>query len=561
MAVDLACRSLKSGDIDLALAGGIAVHTHPGAFIAMNNAGMLSLSGQCRPFDQGADGIVVGDGVGILILKRLQDAVQDRDAVYGIIRAGGTNQDGQTSGITVPSFLAQSALQRSIYEKAGIHPQDIQYIEAHGTGTKLGDPIEVHALNHSFRHFTQEKGFCAMGSVKANIGHTEAAAGVMGLIKVLLSLKHGQMPPLVNFTRENEHIAFKDSPLYLNTALKPWPVNSRGIRLAAVSSFGFSGTNAHLVIEGQGKNNQASETVYGFDGAKEDGAEPLYLIVLSAATGERLGQVVKNLRHFILQTPPPHMADLAYTLQVGRDALAVRVAFWVKDIPELAERLEAYAEGEEKIKGCQKGRVGTLQQGMALLQEDEDARELIAKWISKGKLDRVAGVWVQGLEIDWNLLYGAVCPRRIHLPGYPFAGERHKTAWQGMVSQGMASGLKVPRGIPAPAGWRHPLVHENSSDIDGLRYTSTFTGKEFFLSDHLIDGQRVLPGVVYFEMAREAVELAIESRNRERSRIRESSWKEVPQIQLRNMVWASPVSMGSKREKPRSPRGAYRPFS
>ncbi|MCP4633281.1 MAG: polyketide synthase, partial [candidate division Zixibacteria bacterium] len=219
-AIDFACGKLKSREIDLAVAGGITIYTHPGSFISMNNAGMLSATGGCRPYDSAADGIVVGDGVGIVILKRLNEARQDGDHIYGVIRGIGTNQDGRTTGITVPSFLSQSKLEESIYRKHKINVEDIQYIEGHGTGTKLGDPIEIHALSHAFKKFTPKKQFCAIGAVKANIGHTSAAAGVMSVIKVLLSLKYKQIPPSINFEKENEHIDFANSPVFVNTSLK-----------------------------------------------------------------------------------------------------------------------------------------------------------------------------------------------------------------------------------------------------------------------------------------------------------------------------------------------------
>ncbi len=249
VAIDLACQSLQNRKIDMAIAGGVTVYTNPGGFVAMNNAGMLSPTGSCRPFDNAADGIVVGDGVGIVILKRLEEAERDNDRMYGVIRGSGTNQDGQTSGITVPSFLSQRQLEESVYKKSKICVEDIQYIEAHGTATKLGDPIEIHALNDSFRKFTKKKKFCAIGSLKANIGHTAAAAGVLSLIKILLSLKNKQMAPSINFDTPNQHIDFENSPFFVNQSLRDWPVNSKASRLAAVSSLGFSGTNEHLVIE------------------------------------------------------------------------------------------------------------------------------------------------------------------------------------------------------------------------------------------------------------------------------------------------------------------------
>ena len=208
VAMDLAISKLKSGEINLGICGGITVYTHPAAFVSMSNAGMLSPTGECRPFDNDANGIVVGDGVGIVILKRWSEAQKDGDNIYGVIRGTGSNQNGKTLSITVPSHLAQSELIESVYRKNNINVNDIQYVESHGTATKLGDPAEIHGLTHAFSQFTNKKRFCSIGSLKANIGHTTAAAGVLGVIKVLLAFQHQQIPPSIHFKKENEHIDF-----------------------------------------------------------------------------------------------------------------------------------------------------------------------------------------------------------------------------------------------------------------------------------------------------------------------------------------------------------------
>ena len=222
-----------------------------------SSAGMLSATGHCSTFDNRADGFVPGEGVGIVVLKRLKDALASGDHIYGVIRGSGINQDGTTRGITVPSANSQERLLRSVYETFQIEPSQIQMIEAHGTGTKLGDPIEHEALTRVFRKDTEKKAYCALGSIKTNLGHTVTAAGVAGVIKILLSLQHKQIPPSLHFQSGNAHIQFQESPFYVNTRLKDWavtpglaaPGEGDGRRCAAISSFGFSGTNAHMVIE------------------------------------------------------------------------------------------------------------------------------------------------------------------------------------------------------------------------------------------------------------------------------------------------------------------------
>ncbi|MCP5002908.1 MAG: thioester reductase, partial [Planctomycetes bacterium] len=534
VAIDLACQQLKNRSIDLAIAGGITIYDHPGAFIAMNNAGMLSPTGECRPFDSQANGIVVGDGVGIVILKPLEEAIADQDPIYGVIVASGTNQDGKTSGITVPSFLSQSELESSLYHQSQINVEDIQYIETHGTGTKLGDPIEIHALNRSFQQFTNKSRFCAIGSLKANIGHTTAAAGVLSIIKVLLSFEHQQIPPSINFEIENEHIEFGESPFYVNTSLKEWPENSQGSRLAAVSSFGFSGTNAHLVLEEAPPSLSQARPIVPTSVTRD----PL-LIPLSAKNRERLRACVEQLYFFLQQkegtkedqekTVEYRLEDIAYTLQVGRSVLEERVVFLVKDEFDLVEKLKPYLENEESVKECYQGSVKRKDENMETLLIDEDMLQTIASWITKKKYSQLMKLWVKGLVFDWNLLYKDSTPTRIHLPTYPFAKERY---WIPDTQDNL---------LASTAGTHvsviHPLLHENTSDLSVQRFTSSFTGKEFFFADHQVIGEKVLPGVAYLEMARAAVEKA------------SGETEDGTSICLKNVVWTQPIVIDGSSQK------------
>ncbi|MDF2859001.1 MAG: hypothetical protein K0Q87_4852, partial [Neobacillus sp.] len=247
VAAHLACQSLINGETDMMLAGGVSLYLTENSYIKMSNAGMLSSDGKCKTFDNKADGFVPGEGVGVVVLKLLENAIRDNDHIYGVIKGSGINQDGKTNGITAPSAESQKALELEVYRKFNINPESISYVEAHGTGTKLGDPIEVQALSDAFKVYTDKLQFCGIGAVKTNIGHTSAAAGVASLIKVLLSFAHKQIPPSLNFEEENDHIGFRNTPFYVNTQLREW--KSSTPRRAAVSSFGFSGTNAHLVLE------------------------------------------------------------------------------------------------------------------------------------------------------------------------------------------------------------------------------------------------------------------------------------------------------------------------
>ena len=252
VALSEACNSLILGTCDAALAGGVSISPGPSLHVKTSKAGMLSEDGQCHTFDNGANGFVPGEGVGVLLLKRYDDAVESGDTIHGIIKGWGVNQDGKTNGITAPSAKSQTALQTKIYSQFDINPEHISLVEAHGTGTKLGDPIEIEALTTSFRQYTSQEQYCALGSVKANIGHALTAAGIAGIIKVLLSFKHQTLPPLANFKRLNEHIILENSPFYIPKEATPWEVAEGQKRMACVSSFGFSGTNAHIVLEEHG---------------------------------------------------------------------------------------------------------------------------------------------------------------------------------------------------------------------------------------------------------------------------------------------------------------------
>nr|ADN68482.1 SorG [Sorangium cellulosum] len=515
VAIDLACQKLKAGEVDLAIAGGITIFNHPAVFISMQRAGMLSPTVRCRPFDHQADGTLVGDGVGVVLLKRLADAEADGDRIYGVIRASGTNQDGKTSGITVPSFLSQSKLVESVYRRGRIPVEDIQYIEAHGTGTKLGDPIEVHALSEAFAQFTDKKQFCGIGSIKANIGHTTAASGVLSLIKVCLSMQHGQMPPSINFQQPNPHIDFKNSPVYVNTELRPWPVNGRGSRLAAVSSFGFSGTNAHLVVEQHAARHA--------DRARRASLGPA-LVVLSAKNEERLRAQAEQLLAAIGEPGESALGDgdlfdLAFTLQVGRDAMASRLGFVVDSMPALREQLRRFVAGEESRA------IRPKQQGGLDLTEDEQA-VIAAECISQGRWQRLLDLWVRGFDFDWRRIHGEVTPRRIALPTYPFARDHYPVRIEAPRPE--SDGAAADPGLLAGTVL-HPLLHRNTSTFEEQRFSSTLSGAEGFLKDHVIGGHKVLPGVCYLEMARAAVMAS------------SGDLAEEVYVRLESVVWARPI--------------------
>src|SRR5688572_12855165 len=247
-AVHAACEYISSGRGDTALAGGVTVMINPGGFIGFSQASMLSPDGKCKAFDASANGFVRGEGAGMVLLKRLSQAIADGDPIHGVIIGTALNQDGHTNGISLPSAEAQARLVRDACINAGIAPARIGFVEAHGTGTAVGDPIEAHALSEALCADRPTTSPLLIGSVKTNLGHLEIAAGLAGLVKAVLVLKHGQVPASLHFATPNPNIDFKGLKLRVNTALEPFP-ESDGTRIVGVNSFGFGGANAHIIIE------------------------------------------------------------------------------------------------------------------------------------------------------------------------------------------------------------------------------------------------------------------------------------------------------------------------
>jgi len=431
VAIATACDSLNAGNSDLALAGGVYVMAGPAMHIMTSQAGMLSTDGRCYTFDQRANGFVPGEGVGVLVLKRLADAERDHDRIQAVIEGWGVNQDGKTNGITAPNEESQTRLLQSVYRKFGVDPAGIQLIEAHGTGTKLGDPIEVAGLKAAFKPFTDKAGYCALGSVKSNIGHCLTAAGVAGIIKLILALQHRALPPTINFRRRNEHIQLDGSPFYINDSLQSWKVAGGEQRRAAVSAFGFSGTNAHLVVA---EHLTGAEPRPEVSVVTEDGK---LIVPLSARTEPQLRQKAQDLLAYLRgRREPRDLMEIAYTLQVGRDPMGERLGFLVESLDALAAKLEAYLAGEADIEDVYRGQVKRHQEALKFIIQDAEIKvTIVDKYIGERKLSKLLDLWVKGLNLDWGLLYGEAKPRRIELPNYPFARERY---WIGAADPGSA---------------------------------------------------------------------------------------------------------------------------
>ena len=332
VSVHLACQSLRTRESDLALAGGVNLMIAPESSIAVSKYHALAPDGRCKAFDARANGFVRGEGCGLVVLKRWSDALANRDHVYGLIKGSAVNQDGRSAGLTAPSEIAQVEVIRAALERAGVSPEEISYVEAHGTGTSLGDPIEVAALAEVFRT-AAGRGHCGLGSVKTNLGHLEAAAGIAGLTKVLLALEHEEIPPHLHLRQLNPRLSLDGTPFAIPTTPQPWRRGDRP-RVAAISSFGLSGTNAHAVIEEPPRRPRE----------RTEPARTAHLLTLSARSPESLADMVGRYEEHVERHPDVDLGDLAYTANVGRARFPHRLAIVARSSDELRAGLSKVRE-------------------------------------------------------------------------------------------------------------------------------------------------------------------------------------------------------------------------
>ena len=329
VAVHIACENLLTYQCDMALAGGVSVHLPQGMGYRYQDGMTLSPDGRCRAFDAGGKGTVWGQGLGIVVVKRLSEALRDGDTIHAVIRGSAVNNDGgRRVGYAAPSIDGQAEVIAAALELGDVKPQTIQYVEAHGTGTPLGDPIEISALSKVFRSSTQRNNFCAIGSVKTNMGHLDTAAGVAGLIKTILALKHREIPPSLHFQKPNPNIDFDNSPFFVNDRLRSWPRGDTP-RRAGVSSFGIGGTNAHVVLE---------EAPMIESEARESRSHQL--LILSAKSRASLDASTTNLCAYLRQHHSVDLADVAHTLQVGRRYFDQRRMLVCRDLDDAVLSLE-----------------------------------------------------------------------------------------------------------------------------------------------------------------------------------------------------------------------------
>ncbi|AFX99665.1 ptzC [Candidatus Endolissoclinum faulkneri L2] len=457
VALSLARDSLLADQCDLAIVAGVGCNLLSEDILAyLSDAGMASPNGVCYAFDDRANGFVPGEGVGVLILKRLADAENDNDRIRALILGAGINQDGRTSGITAPSASSQTALVRRVWKEANVSAESITLVEAHGTGTRLGDPIEVAALNDAFAAETSKRHFCAIGSVKTNIGHAMAAAGLAGLIKTVLALENRAIPGSLFFEKANRHIDFDSSPLVVARKTMPWSIDGiiGGRRRAGVSSFGFSGTNAHVVLE------EAPEMVIN-----DDNIPGPWIFVISAKTNEALNKIALALASHIEQTND-RLGDIAYTLALRREHFRCR-------------RVVIAAKRDELTKALR------LVTDKVYSNEIPNFSTSIPKILRDAEIDYLAGNIV-----DFTLCFPGNSWRLVSLPGYPFARERY---WQPIRREAVqASSVVDPQLI-----------------VDGNTVTIILAATNWRLDQHRVHGRPMLPAAAMVEL----IGLAIMAKN------------------------------------------------
>lgn len=421
VALHYACEDLRHMNCDMAIAGGFSIIIAPGA----KNEIIDSHNGKIQAFDQESTGMVWGEGVGAVVLKPLSKAVIDKDHIYAVIKSSSINNDGKTNGLTAPNAVQQSKVILDAWKKAGISAEDISYIETHGTGTKIGDPIEIKGIEMAFREYTNKKQFCGIGSIKSNIGHTIGASGVTSFIKVSLCINHKQLLPTINFDKPNRSIPFTDSPVYVVDKLTDW--ESKTKRICGLNSFGFSGTNCHFVL---GESDQTF---------KRNIENRLSLFVLSAKDYKTISTLAESYCAAFKEMNEVDLESICYTVSVGRDHYEYRIAFLVSNIQELIKILKEIITINIKnnhIKGMHYGhhKLSTVKNNRSdylyyddyceMTQKSNKIIKMIHIWDHSNNTKILMDLYVRGADVDWSVYYENKNVHTLSLPTYPLSPKR-----------------------------------------------------------------------------------------------------------------------------------------
>lgn len=490
VAIHLAAESLRRGECQVAVAGGVNLYLHPSKYYSLCRRRMLARGPQCRSYGAGDDGFVPGEGVGSVVLKPLSRALADGDCIHGVIAASAYEHGGRANGYAAPNPNAQARLIARALNAAGLPPDAIGYVEGHGTGTQLGDCLEVAALTNAFSGAANSKltpsptrrRFCALGSVKSNVGHAESAAGMASLAKVLLQFRHGQFVPTLHARDPNPDLDLEASPFYLQHDLAAWPAPDGAPRRALINAFGAGGVNACLIVE---------EHVPAHDTRVCSGTPQL--IVLSARSDAQLREYAGRLHDSLVAAPDVSLDALAYTLQTGREALDERLAIIAADRAALAQELALARAGTASARAL-RGRTDP-RDGTTELPPHE--RERLRAQYASGELQLLARYWIEGAALNWDDFVANPKPTRVSLPGYPFENTRYRLS------------DNAPRTPAASQPARlHPLVAGNVSTLREVSFASRLSAGAWYALDHRIGGVPLFPGAGFVEIACAAGTLA-----------------------------------------------------
>ncbi|MDZ8184145.1 MAG: beta-ketoacyl synthase N-terminal-like domain-containing protein [Nostoc sp. ChiSLP02] len=407
VALHLACQHLRNQECHLALVGGVHLLLSPETSVAFARTRMLDADGSCKTFDADANGYVRGEGCGVIVLKRLSDAVADKDKILAVIRGSAVNHNGRSSSLIAPNGPSQQALIRQALENAGVAPNAMNYIEVQGTSTSVGQPIEVEALAAVYGKDRPQDNPLLIGSVKTNIGHLEAASGMASLMKIVLAMQHGEIPPHLHLNKPNSYIEWEKLPVKVPTQNTPWHQGSQQ-RIAGVSAFSFSGTNAHVVLE----EYTATENPQRL-------SRPLHVLALSAKTQESLVQLTAAYEKYLIANSELNLADICFTANTKRSHFPYRLAVIAGSNLELAGKLGAFRDGKE-VEGLSQGKA-TSNFPDELQLPNLNLEPIDWQFI----LETVARSYIKGVTIDWAALYPDDLCHRVQLPNYPWQRQRY----------------------------------------------------------------------------------------------------------------------------------------
>lgn len=530
VAIHLACQALLSGDCELAIAGGVRLNLVP--LLDRFKVGIESSDWRTKTFDNSSDGTGMGEGVAAVLLKPLEKAKEDGDNIYAVIKGSAVNQDGQSVGITAPNTRAQTDVISAAWINSQINPSEISYIEAHGTGTSLGDPIEIEGITNAFRRYTDKKQFCAISAIKPNLGHTLEAAGIFSFIKAILSLKNKKLLPTINFHEPNHQVNWEDSAIFINDKVSPWLSADGRPRLCGVSSFGLSGTNCHVVLSEAPREISVNES-----------KERVNIFTISAKTKISFEELVNNYIDYFSQNKKLPLSNVCYTANTGRGHYEERLAIVAESIEQLLEQLLLFRKhnyksfenqnffyNTHKLVNFRKNEIGENEITEKKVQEiSVKAKEQIEKLRNGYNLEvlrKVCSLYIDGARIAWEDIYQGEKLYKVSLPTYPFLRNRcwAETEGQSSIEVGVGS-----------LHFLHPLLEKclaRSSEQD--IYSTIFSPeKHFVLGDHIIDGSHVLPGTVYVEIAKQISKIYYGETG----------------IEIKNLMFISPVILDKGEQK------------